>query len=123
MDLAIPKILYIYVIFQCCLVASTQLQNGLAHEPLLHASEAVVWLGTLHAVGVMSSMVDFQLLFHRLRLFPGLFWARVTNGYHTVVTAKKLHLYGEMEVLHEQYGDFIRIGNAASKREINMMYL
>jgi len=122
-DLAIPKVLSVYAIIQCSLVAWTQLQNGPAHEPLLHGFKAVVWLGTLHAVGIVSSMVVYRLLFHRLRSFPGPFWARLTNGYHTVLTAKKLHLYEEVEVLHKQYGDFVRIGNAASEREINMMYL
>jgi hypothetical protein len=111
-DLVIPKLLFAYGVLLICAVAWTQLNpNVQIHEGLSSATCAIVWLAGCHAMGITLSMVVYRLLFHRLRHFPGPFWARITNIYHTVLTSKKLHLFEEVEFLHHQYGDFIRIGD------------
>ncbi|KAE8165150.1 cytochrome P450 monooxygenase [Aspergillus tamarii] len=65
---------------------------------------------TYHILGVYTSMLLYRAVFHRLNRFPGPFLARLSNFYVTSLTAKKLHLYEEIERLHEKYGDYVRIG-------------
>lgn len=110
-DLIVPKLLSAYVVLFIGAVGWTQQKLNFQHqESLSSVIRAWAWLSACHAVGIILSMGVYRLLFHRLRAFPGPFWAKVTNVYHTVLTAKKLHLFEEVEILHNQYGDFVRIG-------------
>ncbi|PYI12717.1 benzoate 4-monooxygenase cytochrome P450 [Aspergillus sclerotiicarbonarius CBS 121057] len=68
------------------------------------------WLATNLAAGIEISMLVYRVLFHRLGRFPGPFAARLSNFYGTVLSAKNLHLYEEVEKLHNTYGDFVRLG-------------
>jgi hypothetical protein len=54
----------------------------------------------------------YRGLFHRLNRFPGPFFARFSNFYVTSLSAKKLHLYEEVQRLHEQHGDYVRLGRS-----------
>jgi len=62
------------------------------------------------AVGVFLSMVVYRLFFHRIRHFPGPFWAKVSKIYAMSLAAKNVQYNVELEKFHEQYGDFIRTG-------------
>ncbi|KAI9036273.1 cytochrome P450 [Aspergillus affinis] len=66
----------------------------------------VLW----HIAGIYISMLIYRGFFHRLSEFPGPFFARLSNFYVTALSAKKLQLYNEVQKLHRQYGDYIRIG-------------
>ncbi|KAL6407680.1 cytochrome p450 [Ilyonectria robusta] len=61
-------------------------------------------------LGIVSSMMVYRGAFHRLGRFPGPFLARFSNLYVTRLSAKKLHLYEEIQSLHHKYGDYVRIG-------------
>ncbi|PYH91424.1 cytochrome p450 monooxygenase [Aspergillus ellipticus CBS 707.79] len=60
--------------------------------------------------GIYTSMMIYRVFFHRLRHFPGPFSARLSNIFSTLLSAKDLHLYEEVEKLHNTYGDFVRLG-------------
>ncbi|KAK2753551.1 hypothetical protein FQN54_007328 [Arachnomyces sp. PD_36] len=62
-----------------------------------------------HLVGVYSSMLVYRAFFHRLRKFPGPFLARLSTFYLTSLSSD-LHLNWEVEKLHKQYGDYLRLG-------------
>lgn len=61
-------------------------------------------------VGMYLSMVVYRVGFHRLNRFPGPFLARISNFYITGVAFRRHQEYSELEKLHKQYGDVVRIG-------------
>jgi hypothetical protein len=63
-----------------------------------------------HIIGIYLSMLCYRAFWHRLCSFPGPFLARLSNFYVTALSAKKLHLHEEVERLHHQYGDYVRLG-------------
>ncbi|KAL3442746.1 cytochrome P450 monooxygenase [Aspergillus insuetus] len=63
-----------------------------------------------HILGIYLSMLCYRAFWHRLSSFPGPFLARLSNFYVTALSAKKLHLHEEVERLHQQYGDYVRLG-------------
>ncbi|KAJ3540924.1 hypothetical protein NM208_g4841 [Fusarium decemcellulare] len=62
------------------------------------------------STGITSSILIYRSSFHRLNRFPGPFKARLSNLYGTVLTVKEERLYEEVQKLHRQYGDIVRIG-------------
>lgn len=89
---------------------------GLVHfVPAYHAAPMLaVWdVGAFAlwlALGVTTSILTYRAFFHRLNKFPGPFAARLSNLYPTALSAKNLHLYDEVQKLHQQYGDYVRLG-------------
>jgi hypothetical protein len=76
------------------------------------SANVVTTLGLLAVLGVFASMALYRGLFHRLSAFPGPFLARFSNFYITYLSIKRSHLYEEVEQLHQEHGDFVRIGEA-----------
>jgi cytochrome P450 family 628 len=109
-DLFVPRLSCLYVFLSLSLVGWTQWNHTQSKDSLSGAIKVVAWLDTCHVLGITLSMVVYRLWFHRLRQFPGPFWARISNVYLTVLTAKNLHLYSEVESLHQKYGDIVRVG-------------
>jgi hypothetical protein len=68
----------------------------------------------LHIVGLFTSISIYRLFFHRLSEFRGPFIARLSNFYLTWLSAKRLHLHNEIDVLHSRYGDYVRTGDVPS---------
>lgn len=73
---------------------------------------AAVQYGSCHFTGIFTSMVVYALFFHPLRHFPGPLWARISNIYLALLSARELHLFLEIQKLHEKYGDFVRTGRS-----------
>lgn len=63
-----------------------------------------------HVLGIYGSMLFYRAFLHRLSQFPGPVLARLSNFYVSALSARKLHLYEEVEKLHKQYGDYVRLG-------------
>ncbi|PWY70995.1 benzoate 4-monooxygenase cytochrome P450 [Aspergillus heteromorphus CBS 117.55] len=74
------------------------------------ALRVVSWPSVCLVAGVETSMLVYRAFFHRLHHFPGPFWARLSSIYSTLLSAKDLHMYEEVEKLHNTYGDFVRVG-------------
>lgn len=62
-----------------------------------------------YLLGLYSSMVVYRIFFHRLRHFPGPKLASVSKLWH-VFHALDSRNHQLFERLHEQYGDYVRIG-------------
>jgi len=112
-DMFVPKLVAIYGILGLGLVVWNQISN--VHRQSLFTLvvddiKTVMILETLHFLGIAVSMAVYRVFFHRLGKFPGPFWARVSNFYITGLSAKSLHLHLEVQALHNQYGDLIRVG-------------
>ncbi|CRG89071.1 Cytochrome P450 3A13 [Talaromyces islandicus] len=63
-----------------------------------------------HLAGLFSSIIIYRVFFHRLRKFPGPIIAGITAFYASYLSAKKFHKFKEIENLHQQYGDYVRVG-------------
>ncbi|KAK3303718.1 cytochrome P450 monooxygenase-like protein [Chaetomium strumarium] len=102
-DVASPSIFVSYV----TLFAATAL---FSHAYLDISLSSVTQLAACHVVGLYSSMLVYRAFFHRLSEYPGPFLARLSTFYITARSVRKLHLYEEVQKLHAQYGDYVRLG-------------
>ncbi|KAK4034826.1 cytochrome P450 monooxygenase [Parachaetomium inaequale] len=100
-DVASPSIFVFYsTIFAAAALSS---HAGLVSAPLLVVSGC-------HVGALYTSMLVYRAFFHRISTYPGPFLARLTNFYITALSMKKLHLFEEVQRLHAQYGDYVRLG-------------
>lgn len=65
-----------------------------------------------HILGLYLSMVIYRAFLHRLSSYPGPFLARLSNFYITARSIKRLHLFEEVQSLHREYGDYVRLGKS-----------
>ncbi|KAI1332363.1 cytochrome P450 monooxygenase-like protein [Xylariaceae sp. FL0255] len=102
-DVASPRlfVFYLTAFSVGVLVSKVQLDVALS---------AVAKLAGYHVFGVYFSMLVYRAFLHRLNQFPGPFLARLSNFYITARAMKKLHLFEEIQKLHNEYGDYVRIG-------------
>lgn len=70
-----------------------------------------VRLLAFHMIGLFTSITVYRLFFHKLSGFRGPFIARLSSFYLAWLSAKRLHLHDEIDVLHSRYGDYVRTGN------------
>ncbi|KAH6605547.1 Cytochrome P450 [Trichoderma cornu-damae] len=73
------------------------------------ATEVARW-SCCYVAGLYLSMLVYRACFHRLCEYPGPFLARFTNFYITARLLKKLCLFEEVQKLHAEYGDYVRLG-------------
>lgn len=111
-DVAAPSVFAVYF-----LVFASAL--GFAYTgflgPQFPSYSVIAQLEALHVAGIYTSMLLYRAFFHRLRKYPGPFLARLTNFYITARSMKKLHLFEEVQKLHEQYGDYVRLGKIVTR--------
>lgn len=110
-DMSVPRLLQVFGSIQILLLVYLGYLQGDNHLPLKMTARIVFTLSSCLVTGLITSIVVYRLFFHRLNKFPGSGWARLSNFYVTILSARKLHLYEEVEKLHEEYGDFVRVGN------------
>lgn len=86
--------------------------TAVGHESLWVAFQFVSSVLGCCVVGIFSSILVYRLAFHRLNKFPGPFLARISNIYPTALSLKepKFQLHKEVQALHRQYGDIVRLG-------------
>ncbi|CEJ93656.1 hypothetical protein VHEMI09232 [[Torrubiella] hemipterigena] len=77
---------------------------------LAAAVKVVPSLSSIAVGGIVSSMLVYRAFFHRLNKFPGPFLARLSNFYITWRSVSKFQLFKDVQELHRQYGDIVRIG-------------
>jgi hypothetical protein len=102
-DVASPSIFVSYV----TLFAVTALFSRVFLDVFLsYVTQLAAW----HVAGLYGSMLVYRAFFHRLSKYPGPFLARLSTFYITARSMKKLHLYEEVQKLHAQHGDYVRLG-------------
>lgn len=69
----------------------------------------MLWAGAA-SLGLFASMVVYRVVFHRLRRFPGPFLARLSAFYMTFRSFKRGQIYRDVQDLHREYGDYVRVG-------------
>jgi hypothetical protein len=69
----------------------------------------VFMLDLSYFLPLFFSIALYRLCFHRLRRFPGPFWARLSMFWRIKQIASQNH-YILVDNLHKKYGDVVRIG-------------
>ena len=106
-----PRLLRIYLVltlFTC--VEELRYSSGSAAERL---GSALLIVG-LYALSLLASLVVYRTIFHRLRNFPGPFWARISKFWHVgrcISTYSQNHII--LDGLHKKYGNFVRTGDSS----------
>lgn len=106
-DLSVFKILTAVVTAPFALTLCQISLHGMAFSSALW--ESCYLVGSVIS-GIYLSMAVYRIGFHRLNRFPGPFLARLSNFYFTGVAFRRHQEYFELEKLHRQYGDVVRIG-------------
>ncbi|KAF4334737.1 cytochrome P450 monooxygenase [Fusarium beomiforme] len=103
-DIKGPQIVLIYLLITFALIISeASNRSQVSAKPL-----SIIGY---HILGLYGSMIVYRGFLHRLSRarIPGPFLARFSNFHIARLTAKALHLHDEIHMLHEQYGDYVRI--------------
>ncbi|KIY02691.1 uncharacterized protein Z520_01156 [Fonsecaea multimorphosa CBS 102226] len=77
---------------------------------ILAAGLRVFVVDSAFLAGVYGSIAIYRLFFHRLRKFPGPWGAKLSRFWALKRSLRKVQFNYEVETLHKQYGDFVRIG-------------
>lgn len=99
LDFLVIRLLFAYIISLSAIWYQLQL-------PLYHILLMAV---TFNATLVLS-IVTYRSFFHRIRKFPGPFWAKVTRLWWVSKIRKTNQAYTLTRSLHGKYGDWVRIG-------------
>lgn len=70
----------------------------------------MILISSAYNVSLAASIIVYRAYFHRLHHFPGPFWARVSQFYTFAAVVKTVRGCVDVEKLHAEYGDFVRVG-------------
>lgn len=96
------------------LIAIFLAQVTLLDFGLLSATARTLYIAISFSTGLFSNMLIYRLFFHRLRKFPGPFWAKISRFYPVYLAAKKQQYLFDLQGFHEKYGDIVRTGKIRS---------
>ena len=85
---------------------------GLVYGLHLNVQEAVLNVGialSAYLTAIITSILLYRGLFHRLRHFPGPFLAKLSRFYNVTQVIKRNN-YELIQMWHDKYGDYIRTG-------------
>ena len=71
----------------------------------------VIPITSCYLAGLYASLIAYRAIFHPLNKFPGPFGARIAKLWLSA-HLKNGDAYRKVHMLHEQYGDFVRVGSS-----------
>ena len=80
-------------------------------QALDEALAQVIPIISCYLAGVYASLIAYRAIFHPLNKFPGPFGARISRLWLSA-HLKDGDLYRKVHRMHEQYGDFVRVGSS-----------
>ncbi len=80
-------------------------------EPIGKAFTQVTPIAFFYLAGLYTSLIAYRSFFHPLNKFPGPFGARISTFWLSA-HLKDGDAYRRVQNLHEQYGDFVRVGSS-----------
>jgi len=111
-DVAVKNLCAIYLVLYASLIFLLSSLNF--DGPSLYSLTASILPASIitlvHLSGVFISMSIYRLFLHPLRKFPGPFWAALSSWYMTTKAVQRFPKFKHVHKLHQQYGDFVRIG-------------
>ena len=75
------------------------------------ATRSALLIAAAYFLALFSSMCTYRAIFHPLNSFPGPRLAKISKLWHVGKVAR-LDNYRQVDRLHEEYGDFVRTGEA-----------
>ncbi|KAI1200960.1 putative cytochrome P450 oxidoreductase [Nemania serpens] len=102
-DVASPSIFVFYFV---AFLTGVLLSNVQFQIPVAEVTKFAGY----HILGLYLSMIIYRAFLHRLSRYPGPFLARLSNFYITARSVKRWHLFEEVQSLHREYGDYVRLG-------------
>lgn len=69
-------------------------------------------IATAYSAGAAISILMYRAFFHPLNRFPGPFMAKISRFYAMKNAAKSIKAFEDIQSLHKQYGDIVRVGEA-----------
>lgn len=99
---------YVQVFLASCMIAVVVIKSSdnSISDAVLHVSS----LAVSYLVGIYASLLLYRVLFSPLRAFPGPYGARISSLWFSTQLANR-DAYKKVVKLHENYGDFVRIGS------------
>ncbi|KAL1626712.1 hypothetical protein SLS54_002875 [Diplodia seriata] len=94
---------------------------SLGHMHAFEAAFRTACVANSFKLGLAASIFAYRLLFHRLRKFPGPKWAAASRFYAMYLACKNTQFSNEVEKMHKQYGDFVRIGTVSASSMADML--
>ena len=82
------------------------------------AVRASALIALSYSASLFTSIAIYRVFFHKLRNFPGPIGARVSKFWHVGKLLRKPN-FEVLEDLHQQYGDFVRIGELVKPPQIS----
>lgn len=108
------------------IVAAYTVVYGILNFLKVAALWNVHYLLACHLSGLFCSIAVYRYLFHRLRKFPGPALAAITSFYADYLSARRMHKFAEIDRLHQQHGDYVRVGprelSIANPQALNLIY-
>jgi hypothetical protein len=87
------------------------------HEQPL--STTFILIGPVFLSGLLSSLLTYRIFLSPLKKFPGPLPSRISNLWLSFgIIGKSSHAHLKVQDLHEEYGDFVRIGS----NDLSIMY-
>lgn len=83
--------------------------NQINNEFVVFAVFDVLWSAISYVAKIYASLLVYRTVFSSLRQFPGSFGAKISNFWFFLQLASQ-DAYKKVIKLHEDYGDFVRIG-------------
>ena len=80
-------------------------------KALDEALAQVIPITSCYLAGLYASLIAYRAIFHPLNKFPGPFGARITKFWLSA-HLKDGDAYRKVHMLHEKYGDFVRVGSS-----------
>jgi len=101
------KYIQIFLVLYATAVAVVVNAGG---APIYQAFANISSLAACYLIGLYASLLAYRLLFSPLNKFPGPFGARISNLWFSTYLRKQ-DAYKKLLKLHEEHGDFLRIGS------------
>jgi hypothetical protein len=108
---------YAWQLFFTYLIAFSVLIFGhvcLSGYSAIMALARVSLIVTAYNAGAVTSIIIYRAFFHPLNRFPGPFWAKISRFYAMNNAAKQVQAYKDIQNLHNEYGDIVRVGASFS---------
>lgn len=107
------KFIFAYFVSFTALVTKLHSHGGLSlAESVLETAFIAAGFNT----GLFGSILVYRAFFHRLHRFPGPLYARLTRFYAMKIAALTLQAHLATENVHDQYGDFVRVGTQSPEQ-------
>ncbi|RMZ91937.1 hypothetical protein DV736_g808, partial [Chaetothyriales sp. CBS 134916] len=106
----VTQSLRIFVAFVASPVVVTVVLSYAFGYPVFRAAStaATVWAGFVF--GLFLNLSIYRIWFHPLKSYPGPFLSKITMWHHVLSTISKTDNYQRLHKLHEEYGDYVRVG-------------